>query len=117
MSKVIRATCSDLEVVAAGVPVPSAEIFSEGKGDSDGVLIIDRDEAFYIPNTTPDLKETLDKVVDALTSIASALSALDGAGFLIAATAGVPSPPIAAGAISTINSLKAELEELKEDLQ
>ncbi len=94
MSKVLQAACSGGIVTAEGVPVPLVEILCEGVGDSTGVLILDEDKAYYLAKTSPDLVTTLEKLLDSLQYISNALGALDGAGFLIAATGGVPSAPL-----------------------
>jgi len=117
MSKILEATCEDGIVTALGVEVQDVEILSEGVGASSGVLILDGDKAYYVAKTSPDLKTTLEKLSDALGSISSALSAIDGAGHLIAATAGVPGPPVASGDISSLNSSKGELDDLLEELK
>jgi len=117
MSKVIVATCEDGKVTAEGVEVPSAEIFSEGEASSEGLLILDGDKAYYVAKTSPDLKTTLQKLTTALGKVSSALSALDGAHFLVAATGGVPSGPLIATPISELNAVKAELEDLTDSLR
>ena len=117
MSKALEATCVAGVVTSEGVPVPDTTILSEGVAASEGLLILDEDKKTYIPKTSPDLKETLDKIVSVLGQISSALSALDTAGFLISATMGVPSPPVAASEISAIDTLQSELEDLKDNLR
>jgi hypothetical protein len=123
MSKVIEATCVAGVVTADTVPVPDAEILSEGVASSSGVLVMDEDKATYIAKTSPDLKETLDKLASALDNIASALSAIDGAGYIISVTGGpapvvaIPSPPVATSDITAINTAKAEIESFMENLK
>lgn len=123
MSKALPASCVGGIVTAGGVPVPAADILSEGVGPSEGVLILDEDEAKYIAKTSPDLKATLeqlisalDKTVEALGKASSALTGLDTAGFLIAATAGVPSPPLQAANIAGITTASAEITAAKVQL-
>lgn len=123
MSKVIEATCVGGVVTAEGVPIPSADILSEGVAQSDGILILDEDDAKYVAKTSPDLKETLEKLSAALDNIASALSAIDGAGYIISVTGGpspvvaIPSPPVATGDIASINSAKSAIDLFKENLK
>lgn len=74
MSKVLEATCLAGVVKVGALPVPSATILSEGVGASEGVLLMQDDEQFYVPDTTPDLKTTLDKLTDSLTQINTSLT-------------------------------------------
>ena len=125
-------------MTADGVVLPSAEVFSEGVGESEGIAILDEDSAYYLANTAGNLNSTLgtlidvlaqvkiglDKAVEALGKAQSALQTHDTSGFLIAATAGVPSPPLAAADIAGIGTVSAEItnaatqiETLKGDLE
>jgi hypothetical protein len=108
MSKMLDASCSGGVVIAEGVPVPEAQILSEGVGPSTGVIIIDEDRARYLAKVTPDLKTTLEKIASALGAIASALTAIDSkpAGTL-------PPAPAAAANIATITSLQTDINTLK----
>lgn len=120
MSKVLEASCVGGVVTADGVPVGSAQILSEGVGSSQGVLLLDEDLARYIAKTSPDLKTTLERLITALEKIASALTSLDTAGFLIGVTGGAASPavgipgtPVAASDIAAITAAKVQLNTLK----
>ncbi len=123
MSKMVEATCQDGVVTADDVPVPAADILSEGVASSEGILILDDDKAKYLTSNALDIKETLDKVVSALEKVASALSSIDGAGYIISVVGGpapvvaIPSPPVAASDISAITSLKTQLNTLKGNLR
>lgn len=145
MSKVLAASCVGGVVSVASVPVPGVTLLSEGVASSTGILIVDEDRAYYVTNIGNDLDTTLEKLIavlgklsEALTKATdgfgkavAALTLLDTKGFLIAATAGVPSPPIAAAdiagittaktAITTlvteVGTIKTELETLKGSLQ
>lgn len=77
MSKAIPATCQASIVTASGSPVPSATILSEGIAPSEGVLILDGEEAVYLANTAEDLKTAIDTLSQRLTDIATILTALD----------------------------------------
>lgn len=134
MSKMLPATCVGGVVTAEGVPVPAAEILSEGVGESEGVVFLDEDKARYIAKISPDLKTTLEhliealgKAIEALNNASAALTSIDTAGYIIAVSGGsgapavgTPSPPVATGDISAldtatqgIEAAKAELETLK----
>lgn len=73
MSKVIQATCAGGAVLADGLPLPSAEILSEGVGSSEGIAVLDDTSAWYVANIMPDLKTTLEKVIDSLAQVKTAL--------------------------------------------
>jgi hypothetical protein len=117
MSKLIEATCQNGVVTADGVPVPAADILSEGVGSSEGVLLLDGEQAKYLAKISPDLKTTLDKLITALEKIASALSAIDGVGSLITTCGAGPGSatwiPVATADIAAINTAKSQLQTLK----
>lgn len=69
----IPASCAASVVTALGVPVPVAQILGEGVGQSSGALVLNGLTAFYVPNTQPDLKTTLEQVVAALQKVSKAL--------------------------------------------
>lgn len=123
MSKILPASCQGGVVKIKNSPQDDAEILSEGVGASEGIALIDESQIFYLPKGSPDLKATLDNLVNVLTQIstglektASALTKLDTNGFLIAADAGVPSDPIATADISGISSAKAQVDTIKSQL-
>jgi hypothetical protein len=121
MSKIIEATCVGGVVTADDVPVPAAEILSEGVGESEGILILDEDKAKYIAKTSPDLKATLEKLITTLEKLSAALTAIDSAGPLSTTCGAGPGTatwvPVNASNISAINALKAEVESFKEMLK
>lgn len=128
MSKVLKAIATGGQVKVNGVIVQDAEFMSEGVADSEGLLYIEDEKSYYDPNTTPDLKTTLTKLIDvltqttsALTQIASGLGAID-----VKPTGGTgsASTPVAASnissitsSVSSINTLKADLSSLKDNLK
>lgn len=108
MSRVIEATCQGNIVTAEGVPVPGTTILSEGVGQSEGILILDRDKRTYIPKTSPDLKQTLEKIVAGLNTIATTLESI-GAGMTGPTTA---PPPDLATNVAQIQQTATELQTL-----
>lgn len=107
MSKILDATCNASGVVSCdGVTVPAAEVLSEGKQASEGLLFLEGDKARYFPSSATDIKETLSQVSDALGAISSALSALQGGPW-----AGVP--PIIVSQIASITAAKSAIDSLK----
>jgi len=107
MSKILQATCISGVVSYEGFPV-EAEILSEGVGESEGVLILQGDKAFYIASNATDLKTTLEKLTNALTKVTETLTAI-GAGMTGPTTA--PPPTLAANVV-TINLAVTELTTL-----
>jgi hypothetical protein len=123
-TKLLDATCdANGKVTAAGALVPEAQVLSEGKQASSGVLLIEQDKARYLPSSATDIKTTIDNLVttigdvnDALTKIASILTAI-GAGMTGATTA--PPPTLAADVlvitskVTALNTIKSDLTTLK----
>ncbi len=127
MSKVLAASCILGVVTVDGVPVPSAEVLSEGIGASSGLLILDEDKAYYVANLSPDIDETLaqlitalDKTVTALSEIASTFTATFAA-MTGPTTAPPPTGPTGVSNITAagvqITAAKVLLETLKETLR
>jgi hypothetical protein len=108
MSKIIEATCVGKVVTADSVPVPAADILSEGVGSSQGVLLLDEDLAKYVTSNASDIKSALEKIASALGSIASALTAID-----LKPSGSGPPAPAAAGDITSITSVQTQLTVLK----
>jgi hypothetical protein len=79
MSKILKATCAAGVVIAEDDEVPvDADILSEGVGDSEGLLILNKNKATYITSNASDLKTDIEKTVDALTKCASSNTTLAG---------------------------------------
>ena len=138
MSKVLSATCVGGVVSVNGVPVPGVTLLSEGVASSSGILIVDAERTYYVTNVGNDLDTTLGNLIEVLGKLGEALTKAtegfgkavdaltkhDTAGFLIGATAGVPSAPLAAADIAgittastAITSLVAEVDSIKAELQ
>lgn len=75
MTEVLTAQCVAGEVVVDGFPVSNVEVIGEG-GASTGVVVFDKENAAYIPNTSPDMKELAGYVSDTLMKITSLLTTL-----------------------------------------
>lgn len=128
MSKILDAICTGGQVKVGDTIVQEAVINSEGVGDSTGTLFMEDDKVKYIAKTSPDLKTTLTKLVDALTQTATALTqTASGLGAIdVKPTGGTgsASTPVAASnisaitsAVSSINTAKADLATLKDNLK
>ena len=117
MSKILDATCSPLGVVTSeSTPVVSAQVLSEGKQISTGLLFIEGDKARYLTSNATDIKTSLEKTVDALEDICTALSQIAttltsiGAGMTGATTA---PPPTLATDVTAINTKVTEITATK----
>lgn len=120
MSKALPASCVAGVVTAGGVPVLTADKLCEGVASSEGVLILDEDEATYIAKTSPDLKTTLTKLIAILTDLTTALTVIDTKVLVTTCGAGPGSTvplPLAASSIASLTATKAELLLLKETLK
>lgn len=127
MPKILNATCVGGVVKYGALPVQDVAIFSEGVGESAGLLILDKDLKAYMPKTTPDLKTTIEKISSSLdelsgvlTQIATTLTSI-GAGMTGPTTA--PPPTLAADVVqinlsgANLTAIKAELDTLKAGLK
>lgn len=112
MSKVLQASCVGGIVTSENVPVPSADILSEGVASSDGILVLEEDQATYVTSNASDIKDALDKIASALSSIASALTTID-----TKPPGTLPPTPLASSDIAQISAIQAQLSALKESLK
>lgn len=112
MSKILEATCLAGVVKVGVLPVPGANVFSEGVGSSQGLLLMQGEDKHYFAKTTPDVKTTIEKTMDALEDLASVLNTIAttltsiGAGMTGPTTA---PPPTLAVDVATIVSKAAEI--------
>ena len=119
MSKVIEATCVDGKVSVAGNVIDSVEILTAGVGESSGLLIIDADKAYYLTVNTPDLKTTVEKVIELIEDLASAITKTADTLTAIGTgmTGSTTAPPAALpGNVTFINNKVTELNATKNDL-
>lgn len=110
MSKVIEATCDPSGIVKVdGLIVPDAVVLSLGKQASTGLLLIDKDKAWYFPSSATDIESTLLKISSSLEKIAAMFQTI-GTGMTGPTTA---PPPTLATDIAALNAIKAEVDTLK----
>lgn len=76
--KALEASCVAGVVTVEGMPV-EAEILSEGVGESDGFVLIDRATVVYLTNVSSDIKALIEKLGDVVTKIATIATGIDGA--------------------------------------
>jgi hypothetical protein len=124
MSKILTATCdAQGKVTADSVVVDIAQVLSEGKQASSGILIIDGNKAWYMPSSATDIKTSIEKLIAVITDAAAALTQVGTT--LTSIGAGMTGPTTAPpGTLATdvvninskvtaLNATKAELETLK----
>lgn len=119
MSKILPAQCATDIVQVDGAPVASAEILSEGKGSSEGVLLLQGDKAYYFTSNATDLKQTIENVITALGQAVTALNQTATAlGLIDAKPFGAPgtSAPVAAANIPQITAAATAIEAAKTQL-
>ena len=123
-TKMLDATCDATgKVTAGGAIVPEAQVLSEGKQQSSGILLIDEDKPRYIPSSATDVKSTIEKTITLIEDIASALTTIAtsltsiGAGMTGPTTAPPPTLATDVATITTkvtaLNATKAQLNTLK----
>lgn len=113
MTKALNATCLNGVVKVGTLVIDGAEIFSDGVGNSEGVLFIDNGKFYYFPSTTSDLKTTIEKLISALNKIGTTLTSI-GAGMTGATTS---PPPTLAADVLFLTGIATDLTTLKETLK
>jgi cephalosporin-C deacetylase-like acetyl esterase len=76
-----------------------AEILSNGDGPSTGIVVIDHDKAYYVPDIQGDTETLIDALIDALNIVAT----VDG-------VAGSGQAGAISALISELNTLKGNLK-------
>ena len=115
MSKILDATADASGLVSAeGFNLSNALVLSEGKQASSGLLFIDEQKLRYLCSSATDIKSTLNHLGLVLSQIASALTSIDGK-----PTGGTGSAvvPLVAGNVAQINSIKSQIDTLKDALK
>lgn len=119
MSKIVEASVTVGILRAEGVPVLTATKLSKGVGASEGVMLMDKDKQWYIPNTQPDLETTLTNISAALAKTSEAIAKIcDTMTAINAAHAGpatAPSPAVAPNVLQ-ITAMKLEIDAAKAQL-
>lgn len=115
MSRFLRATIdASGKVLYQGVEIKDVLILSEGKGESEGLLLIDKDFIAYLTSNAQDTKVLIEKILGLIEQLAQALDLIDNK----PAPAATVSPiPVATANIAQINLIKGELDLLKDSLK
>lgn len=113
MSKILPGSCTGNVVTSESLPIPTAEILSEGVGPSTGIVIMQGDKQFYIAKTSPDLKVTIEKLNSLITKLVPIITSI-GAGMTGPTTA---PPPTLATDLLELTAINIELTTLKNMLR
>lgn len=115
MSRLLRASINASgEVIYKDMPVQDVLILSEGKAESEGLLLIDKDFIAYLTSNAQDTKLLIEKILDLITELASALDLIDQKP---STTTPGPPAPLATANVAQINVIKTQLDQLKESLK
>jgi N-methylhydantoinase B/oxoprolinase/acetone carboxylase alpha subunit len=108
-TKMLDATCSAVGIVTAeGSLVQDAEILSQGKQASSGVLLIEQDKARYLTSNASDIKALITSLVAIINQIATIATGIDAAS---------NSPGGQTAAITQLQTLKTQLDATKDLLK
>lgn len=121
LAKVLVAECNNQgKVTSEGFELPEAVVLSEGKQQSQGLVLIDAELVRYLTSNASDIKTALEKVSAGLQQVADAIQALDSASVKSVSGSGVSFlkiPLATTGQVSQINSIKGEIDQLKDALK
>lgn len=108
MSKILQATCVAGVVTAEGIPVPAADVLSEGVMASTGILVMDEDNATYVTSNASDIKTMIENLGSLLDQVIVVLTGLDAV---------TVSPGSMAAAIALLTTAKTTFVATKEVLK
>ncbi len=100
MSKILDASCVAGIVTVDSLPIPSANILSQGVKASTGKLLMDEEKADYFTSNATDIADLISNIGTVVDQIVLALTALDAV---------TVSPGSATAAITLVTTLKATL--------
>lgn len=119
-SKMLEATCDEAGIVKVGeIIVTDADILSEGKQASEGILLIEQDKAKYLTSSATDIESTIEKTVAVIDDLTNAINQIVsiltniGAGMTGVTTA---PPPTLSTDLSQLSEKVTTLNETKDDL-
>lgn len=109
MTKLLEATCEN-NVVKVGGLVVEAEVVTQGKQSSTGIVLLNEDRAFYIATNTTDIVTVIEKLSSVLGNISGALTGLQGGPWSGPPPVIAPDIAAIAAAQSSLNTLKVNLK-------
>lgn len=110
--KFIDASCQNNQVTADGKVVP-AEILSQGKKSSTGVMLMDEDKRAYLTSNATDIADLITKLESLVQLISDTFSAI-GSGMTGPTTAPPGSLPTS---ITQLATIKSQLDTMKVNLK
>jgi hypothetical protein len=102
--RVLEAEIKGGKVYVDGAEALGVKLLCEGKSDSSGYFLIDKEQFFYITKTTQDLTTAFDKLINLINTLST--------GFVDAAVQG--SPVYKPNFITDLATLKQDIEQIKE---
>ena len=112
MAKFIDATCVNNQVTAYGKPV-QAEILSQGKKSSSGIMVMEDSRRAYVTSNATDIADLITKLSSLVQLVSDTFSAI-GSGMTGPTTAPPGSLPTS---ISQLATIKSDLDTLKVNLK
>ena len=109
MSKILNASCSPTGVITSeGVQVTDAQVLSEGKKQSEGLLFLDQGLKKYLPSNATDIKDLITALVQIIQQVETIATGLDAA---------TNTPGAQASTIAQLATLRAQLNQQKDQLK
>ncbi len=112
MARIIAASCVNGQVTVEGVAI-EAEILSAGVASSQGVVILQDDNVWYVATNSVDLQSVIEKTAE-LVNLCATLFTSIGAGMTGPTTA---PPPTLAVDVLNIQTKASVLDALKDNLR
>lgn len=113
MSELVKAECKGGIVSIEGLAVNDVEILTEGIDQSDGILFLHKDKAFYLTSNATKLKEVIESLSDIADQLVQVINSI-GAGMTGITTA---PPPTLQNDLAQITTLSNNLKVLKDNLK
>lgn len=113
MVKILNGACIGTVVTSIGlIPevIAGCKIIGEGRGASTGLIVLSDVDAYYIPQTSPDLTSVITQLTGHLTLLTAALTGIQAS--LVANDSGATSAAPVAAAIAGITTSLAALNAL-----
>lgn len=107
LNKVLSAQCLN-QIIRVNNVMIDAEILSEGIKASDGIVLIDKENSYYIPSNASDIKDTIALLNTLLSQVVTVLTGLDAVS---------TSPGSQAANILSLTNLIAQFNLTKENLK
>lgn len=119
MTQILDATCVNGSVTSESVVVSDADILSQGTRSSEGILVIQDDEAKYLTSNAEDLQDAIDKLSDILDQVSSLVASIVNDSVFIPGSGGasLTFPPSFSTDKAALDSAIDELNQMKDNLK